>query len=162
MSQSELQMQLIKLNKAYSSFPSQYYKKCIQPSNDLLGCVILYKLDNLRTILQYYLQYLSNQKDLFFASTKKSGTKPNLTNSELEIIQYVPKRPAKSKWSITMKNVYNKVDNVIKELDKSGFYKIMTLTDTVLGIDGSEYDGDLDSVTRYYIRKKIIANLGSY
>lgn len=58
-----------------------------------------------------------------------------------------------------MKDTYNKVNNVIKELDKSGLYKIIKMIDKVIDIDISEYNGSLDGIRRYYIRKQILANL---
>ena len=93
MSVSEIAKQMKKIRKASRDLPSWYHDKIVSTSPTQKGEVVVHELENLRSILISYKNYLNSQGALnFFATSRSKGTKPNNTNSEFFFVNKVPSR----------------------------------------------------------------------
>ena len=142
--------------------PSWYTEKIEKYGTVRKGEALVHKLENLRSILRKYQSALNSQAGHnFFAKHRETGTKPNCTNTDVDIIKQASPRPAKSKRSEHQRVVYSKADEIMRQLQNGGFYKTLSITDAAMSIDGPEWDGGQDGRTRRAIRSKIINQLGS-
>ena len=162
MTQLDLKKQLGKINDASRALPKWYHKKITESGTVRKGEVLVHELENLRLILKKHLSHLNNQNGLnFFGAHKNTGTKPNHTNTDMNIMNRQPFRPTKSKRSDSQKDIYARADAILKKVENGAFYTNLSVTDVALGIDGPEWDGGREGLTRRSMRSKIIAQLGS-
>ena len=100
MTQRDIKLKIGDISKALGDLPSWYTEKIEQHGTVRKGEALVHELENLRSILRKYKSALNSQAGHnFFAKHRETGTKPNRTNTNVDIIKRAPSRTAKSKRS---------------------------------------------------------------
>ena len=160
--QRDIKLKIGDVSRALSDLPSWCTEKIEKHGTVRKGEVLVHELENLRSILRKCQSALNSQAGhKFFAKHRETGTTPNHTNTDVDVIKRAPSRPDKSKRSEHQRVIYSKADEIMRQLQNGEFYKTFSVTDAAMSIDGPEWDGGQDGRTRRAIRSKIINQLGS-
>ena len=91
----------------------------------------------------------------FFAHHRIEGTKPGPTNTNFDIVKSCPTRVVRSKRSPVLQQKYDKLDEFLETLKSTEPYKLVELTDDVMGIAAT------DRRVRRNDRRDFVKRLGS-
>ena len=138
----DIKKQLGKINDALRTLTKWYHKKITESGTVRKEEVLVHELGNLHLIPKKPLSNLNNQKGLnFFAAHKKTGTKPNHSNTDLNNINRQPFRPTKSKRSDSQKDIYTRADAITRKVENGTFYENLSVIDAALDINVPAWDG---------------------
>ena len=146
------------IDKAISTLPKWYHSKIETGSDIRKGEALLYELEMMKTILTKYSNYLHSQDSRNAeALNRESGSGPDKTNTDIDIINREPSRLGVDKRNDYQKDLYNRVDTLMKKVKDGPFYQNYHVDDVAMGIDGSEWDNK----DRPGERRRFISLLGS-
>lgn len=140
MKTQDLNKMINKCVAAKSTFPSWYTTKVGNDTkNDKSiprkGEVILHEQENAKSILNKHSNHLNGQISLNFEATStKTGSDLDKTNTDMEIIISMPGRVELNKRTNEVKVLYSRVDEFIRTVEEGNPYTNFTVDDNVMGI----------------------------
>jgi hypothetical protein len=124
-----------RMKDAKTLWPNWYHHYLDEEEKVQRGEAVFNELDNLILVVEAYLEKLKDQSEHNKeALTRTEGRKPIAKYTDFEIRRGMPTRTARHKQSEDTKNMYSKIDLLLKEMEEDSDYTCFTVTDEVMGI----------------------------